>query len=205
MALSVREKWIAIGVGATFALYAVDQLAIVPYFTTRSELIANTNKETSKKNDVDLLLKRQTGLKPKWKEIIDAGLTSDESDAQLQALTVVLDWAHSSGVNLTETKIERTSDAPGLPFEIISFQMVGIGSTPSMARFLMSFETTKLPVRIVETKIEPQKEGTDDLKIQLTISTLCWKKPATPPPGDKPAASAAVSSAADQTGNSIWN
>ncbi len=62
------------------------------------------------------------------------------------------------------------------------------------SRLLWSLETASIPVRVTEMHITPRKEGTDDLSVQLSISTLCLL-----PDTDKQ--SRTVASAADFGGN----
>jgi hypothetical protein len=42
----------------------------------------------------------------------------------------------------------------------------------SIARLTWALETAQIPVRVNEMTITPRKEGTDDLQIQLSVSTL---------------------------------
>jgi hypothetical protein len=62
-------------------------------------------------------------------------------------------------------------------FEVIGFHLTGNGSTPAMGRLLKSFETAAIPVRVEEMQLTPLKEGTDNLKIELSLSTLCQLAP----------------------------
>jgi hypothetical protein len=48
----------------------------------------------------------------------------------------------------------------------------GTGNMRAVARFLYLAETTTLPLRIRELQIGSRKEGTDDLSVQLKLSTL---------------------------------
>jgi hypothetical protein len=108
-----------------------------------------------------------------WNEITNDGLTGDQSKAETQALNNASDWAYAAGVNITALKSERTSEAG--PFLIISFHVTGNASMSAIKRMLISFETAKIPVRVNDMQITPRKEGTDDLTIQLSLSTLCLK------------------------------
>jgi hypothetical protein len=173
MAMTKRERLIAIGVGAAVAILALDQLVIEPYFVQRDTLAQSTQKQTKQKVDDMLLLGHASLLRKTWTEIVNTGLTDDDSDAAAAAEASVLEWARAANVSLTAVKPERNSEAS--QFEVISFHVTGNGTTGQIANFLRSFETAKVPLRIVDLQISPVKEGIDDLTIQLSISTLCLK------------------------------
>jgi len=199
VALTKREKYIGAGVGAAFVLLVMNQLVLEPYFDDLNVVHNNKAAEDKRQADRVVLFNRQSKLKKVWTQITDDGLTDNESIAASQARGAVQAWAEASYVSLTSTKAERTTESNGLPFEVISFHVTATGSTPSISHFLLSLETARVPVRVMEMKIEPQKEGTDDLKMELTISTLCRK------PDVDVTADNGVSSAGEPAEASTWN
>jgi hypothetical protein len=173
MAFTKRERYIATAVGAVIALVALDQVVLSPYLDARSGLDKQIDAAVVKQKENTALFDRQTRLTRVWDDITKGGLKADESAAESQALNKSLDWAQAAGVNITAVKPERTTTVGD--FEVIGFHLTGNGSTPAMGRLLLSFETAGIPVRVDEMTITPRKEGTDDLTIQLTLSTLCLK------------------------------
>jgi hypothetical protein len=173
MKLSKRERYIAIGVGVVVGLVVLDQVVLSPYFDAISDLKNQTEAAITKQNENSALFDKQAKLKKVWDDILAGGLKADDSAAESQALNAALDWAQSAGVNITAVKPERTTTAN--EFEVIGFHLTGNGSTPAIARLLLSFETAAIPVRVDDMTLTPRKEGTDDLTIQLSLSTLCLK------------------------------
>jgi hypothetical protein len=173
MALTKREKYIAMGVGAAVGLFLLDQVVFTPYFDAMSAIADQTDTAVAKQKENTALFDRQTRLKKVWTDITQGGLKADDSAAESQALNAALDWAQAAGVNITAVKPERTTVAN--EFQVIGFHLTGNGSTPAMARLLYSFETASIPVRVDEMQLTPVKEGTDSLKIELSLSTLCLK------------------------------
>jgi len=121
------------------------------------------------------LFEKQKKLNADWLAITHE-LKADDSAAEIQAVNKALDWAQAAGVNIAAYKAERSTMAGD--FEVIGFHLTGTGSTPAMARLLYSFETAPIPVRVDQMTLTPVKEGTDNLKIELDLSTLCSKPPA---------------------------
>jgi hypothetical protein len=176
--MTQREKYIGIGVGAAVLIFLLDQLVWNPINSHLEGLDKDTTNAKKIYNDGQSEMALQTKAKTKWAAFKEAGLTSDLSEAALQAQGLVLEWARSANVSLTALQPERNSETN--QFEITGFHITGSGSTPQISRFLMSFETANVPLRIVDMKVAPAKEGTDDLVIQLSISTLCLKPGADP-------------------------
>jgi hypothetical protein len=178
MAFTQREKYIAIGVGAAAAILLLNELVWNPIADHLAQLDKDTDAAAKIHDDSQLQLDRQVKLTKVWSAFTKSGLTDDSSEAALQAQGAVLDWARQSNVNLTSLQPERTNEVN--QFEVTGFHITGSGSTPQISRFLMSFETANVPLRIVDMKVAPTKEGTDDLVIQLSISTMCLKQGADP-------------------------
>ncbi len=169
--LSKRERYIAIAVVALGVFFLVYEFVLQPYFDRRDSIAADQKLVSGKLADADQLFAREHKLQPVWNEIKSGGLKTNRSLAESQAQQAVLDWARSAGVNVVSLKPER--DQQVNQFQIINFHVQGTGSMLSISNMLWSLETAKIPVRLNDLQITPRKEGTDDLTVQLTISTLC--------------------------------
>jgi len=120
--------------------------------------------------------------------MIAGGLKRDPAEAESQILQAVGDWARDAGLKMSSVKPERMPDKRSL--QEISFQAAGTGPMNAVARFLWRLETSKVPIRIKELQLGSRKEGTDDLTLQLRLSTLYQApEPPAPSPADAPAES----------------
>ena len=89
-------------------------------------------------------------------------------------------WSQQANLPLVSIRPDRPTDAHGL--HEMTFQATADGSMRAVAAFLYRIETASVPVRVRELQIAPRTEGSDDLTVQLRISTL-WedrRTPATP-------------------------
>jgi hypothetical protein len=173
MTLNKREKNIGIVLGVTLLGLVLWEVVLQPYFDAISAIKVQLAAKQKEWEDDSSVFNHRKRLKPVWTEITAGGLSADQSKAETQALNSASDWAYAAGVNITALKSERTTDAG--PFLIISFHVIGDASTPAIARMLYSVETATIPVRVDDMQITPRKEGTDDLTVQLSLSTLCLK------------------------------
>jgi Type II secretion system (T2SS), protein M subtype b len=173
MTLSKREKNIALGLGATLGLLVLYEVVIQPYRDSLAQINTDYKAAVSEYSDDTSLADRRVRFTPIWKEITDGGLSADQSVADNSAWNSASDWASSAGVTITSLKSGRTTDAN--PFVIIGYHLTGNGSTPAIARLLKSFETATIPVRVDNIQVTPLKEGTDNLQLQMSFSTLCLK------------------------------
>lgn len=175
MALSQRERYIAIGVGAALGLLALDRFVLNPYKERRDQLEVDQTVAVQKIDDANRLFQKQRRMQRVWAKMnADGGLKTDPTDAASQVLNAMQDWAQESAINLVSRKEERTT--PEGRFLQIGFHFTGTGSMASISKLLWRLETAPIPVRITDVQVTPRKEGTDDLQMQLSVSTLCLLK-----------------------------
>ena len=181
MVISKREKYIAIGAGSAVVLLILDSFLFTPFLQRKEQLESNQQIVAQKLTDAANVMSRQRAMKKVWLQIQQGGLKSDISSAESQAQRATLAWAQNAGIAVDSFKREQ----PGMQekFQVVSFGMQGHGSTPSIAKLLWSIETATIPIRINDLRIQARKEGTDDLSVVLSISTL-----ATTPESGKTAA-----------------
>ena len=171
MILSKRERYIVIGTVAAIGLLVLDHFVLTPYFDARSTVQTQSDEVTKQLNDASALFSKKRNLTKIWTDIQAGGLKSDPSDAESQAWHAVLDWVQEAGVNPVSLKPGRQT-AKG-PFLVSDFHVQATGSMSAVSRLLWSVETSSIPLRITDIQLQSRKEGTDDLNLQLGVSTLC--------------------------------
>jgi hypothetical protein len=162
------------GAGTAIVLFVIYQVVISPYLDSLSDIEKQTNAGLTQQKAIQALFDKQGRLQVVWKDIT-SNLKTDDSEAESQALNDALDWAQAAGVNITSVRPERTSTVN--EFQVIGFHLTGNGTTPAIGKMMAAFETAKIPLRVDEMILAPVKEGTDNLKIDLTLSTLSVKPP----------------------------
>jgi hypothetical protein len=120
----------------------------------------------------DPLFIRRRRLQSIWTDMQKGGLKSDPSEADTQAQHAVLDWFDRSGVYLAALKSDPHVAEEG-KFQVIKYHIQGEGHMRQIAQLLWAMETATIPVRVDDLAIKPRaREGTDELTIELGISTL---------------------------------
>jgi Type II secretion system (T2SS), protein M subtype b len=185
VALSKREKNIGIGVIGAVALWGLIDLVIEPYFDQLSAISEQQASARQEISDADHLFDRQKQLQKVWQDIRQGGLKSDATQAESESHHALLDWAQAADVNIVSLKPERPMQEG--KFQVINFNVSATGSMASCARLVWALETAKIPMRIDELQMGTRREGTDDLTLRFSLSTICM------PPDTK--ASGQVSSA----------
>jgi hypothetical protein len=169
--LSKRERYIAIGVAAAVGLLLLDRFVLTPYAALRDSIATEQHQVMDSLTNADLLFTRQRQLRKVWTQMEQGGLKTDPSQAESQALGALLEWTRSAGVNLAALTPERTVQQE--QFRVISFSVKVTGPMAAMSRLLWAMESATIPVRVTELRINPQREGVDDLSMQMSVSTLC--------------------------------
>jgi hypothetical protein len=170
MTLTKRERIIAIATLSAATLFAVDRFALTPYMAQRQFLSDARGRITRQMNAAGDLFARQRKLRTVWNDMQAGGVALDASSAESQALHALVDWTQSARLNLTAVKPERATQQG--QFQIIGFRIVATGPMRSITHLLWSIETATIPVRVTDIQITPRKEGTDDLSVQIGVSTL---------------------------------
>jgi len=173
--LSKREKHIGLATIALVAVVGLYGLVLSPYLDRRQAVAQDLDRATQQLADANVLFDRQAQLQKIWRQMQQGGLSADESRAESQAQHALVDWAQWAGVAL-DTR------GPGRPtqedkFQVISFNITGTGSTAAITRLLWALETATIPIRVNDMQITARREGTDDLMIRFSMSTLAMPSP----------------------------
>jgi len=187
MILSRRERYILAATVLVLAILVGDYYVLTPLLDYRAELLAERDRLQAEVDRAEALVARATQVEPQWKQTRQAGLKVDPAEAESQILHAVRDWAAEAGLDLALLKPDRSTAQTVLP--TIAFQAVGNGSMSAVARFVWRLETARIPLRVTELQLGARKEGTDNLSVQLRLSTLYLPAAAPPasPAGPVPA------------------
>ncbi len=169
--MSSRERNLAIIVASVVAVGLVYQFVVDPYFRKRDELKTATVAKQDELADADRTVRRARRLRDVETNLQTRGLKKDVAEARSQLLYAVSGWAKDAGVSLTSLKEGRTT-TEGRWIQI-NTQATATGSQKAIANLLWRVESSTLPVRISEMTINSRREGSDDLQINLGVSTLC--------------------------------
>ena len=170
MALSKRETYIF--VGAVVALGAVlgDYLVVGPLLAARQDAQARRQSLAGKLRRAHATLDESRRLAPRWREMTAAAIQNEDDEAVSQVLHAVRDWADAAGVSLSLLQRERQTEKTPLP--TIAFQAAGTGTMDSVAKLLWRMQNATIPVRVTELQVWARSEGTDDLSVQMRLSTV---------------------------------
>jgi Tfp pilus assembly protein PilO len=186
MILSRRERLIIAATLIVVAMLVLDRYAVTPLLNARDAADAQKQGLLDEMDRGRATLASEREIDPKWQKMVAAGLKQDPTEAESQVLHAVGDWATEAGLRLSSMKPERVPEKKHL--QEITFQATGTGSMNAVARFLWRVETAGIPIRLKELQLGSRKEGTDDLTLQLRLSTLY--QAATPPAPTSGAAAA---------------
>lgn len=171
MVLSKRERYIAIATLAAIGIFGLDRVVLTPLVTANNELNAQVDGCQQQLEKAQRLFKNSRRKSQDWSRMQTNGLRrKDASETESLILNRIRDWAQDAGMSLSSVKPERTEKEKS--FQKITFRATGIGGMSQISRFLGRIKDSDVPVRIGELQITARKEGTDDLSLQLGISTI---------------------------------
>jgi len=168
--LSHRERYLLIATVAVVTLLGLDRFFLSPLLAERADVNSRIALEQLNLDRASRVFATHRRMSRKWLEMGGGALRRDASEAEIQVLHSVRDWAQDAGLSLSAVKPERTEREKG--FHRITLRANGSGGMAQIGRFLWRIQTAEIPVRITDLQLATRREGTDDLSLQLGISTI---------------------------------
>ena len=163
---------IALVAGGAVALLAVNQFVLSPLFARGARVDKDLQQATLALDQANGLFANDPRMKARWQEMVAAGLTSDASEAESRALQSLSGWAKDVGLGPPSSlKPERRED--GKPFQRVTLRASGTGSMETVGEFLWRIQTADIPIRVTDLALTTNTEGTDELTMEVGVSTIC--------------------------------
>src|SRR2546421_1522310 len=93
--------------GAVLGLLALDYFALTPYTDARKHLEESITQEQAKLNDNVKLRNKYDVSKKTWEQMVADGLKSDPSEASLQVVQSIRQWAAEAGLTTVSIKPDQ--------------------------------------------------------------------------------------------------
>jgi hypothetical protein len=186
MALSKRERILAIVTAAVVALLALNVFVVGPVGRRLQQTENQKQELLAQINEAQSLFERRRLAERKWQGALSDELRTDAS-AESRVARALDEWSGSARLTLTSVRPERMTGEKGLK-EIV-FAVAGSGSLDAVTRFLYQVETAKLPVKVKSMTLGSGSESGDNISLQLVLSALylgAEDKASEKPPQSKP-------------------
>lgn len=170
MAMTKREKMIAISAAAVLGVFALDYFVLTPFFKSRENLVQQRLDLQQQLTEANSTVDYSHAVARRWVRFQQAGLRGDASATENNLLNEMRKWSQESGLTLVSLRPDRAVSEKGLAE--MTFQATAQGNMRAVSQFMYKVETTQLPIRIREAQIASRSDATDDLSLQLRISTL---------------------------------
>jgi hypothetical protein len=178
MKFSNREKYIGYGTAAVIGLLLLDSALLSPLFARLNDADGRVAKSSQELMASDQLFQNSNRARRKWKEMAGNSVKTDASSAESQLLNSARQWAGAAGLSVMSLKPGKADKERG--FEKAVMQIAGTGTMEQVSRFMYAVETARIPVRIGDLQMNSRKEGTDDLSVQITLTSI-FEPPAPAP------------------------
>ena len=192
MVLSKRERYVAVGAISVVSLMAIYYILIGPLLDKKNELDLKVNDRTLDVRRAERLIDDSKRLGPVLAQRIAGPLKKNQSEAESQMLQSIAEWA--KGARMVPPSIEKPDRIEKeKEFSRMTFRASATGTMSQIGNFLFRLHTSNVPVRVTEMTLATRKEATDDLTLQLGISTIFLAADTDKP--NRPAAAAGAGAA----------
>jgi hypothetical protein len=169
--LSKRERYIAVTTVVAVGLLAVYYGLVSPLLDRKSDLDEKVKNAELQRDRDNRLIDDSHRLGPVLAQRLAGPVKKSASEAESQMLKSIGEWAHDARMMAPSIdkpdRGEREKD-----FAKMTFRASATGTMSQIGNFLWRLHTSSIPVRVSEMTLTTHKEATDDLTLQLTISTI---------------------------------
>jgi hypothetical protein len=185
--LSKRERYIAIATICTLGLLIFYFVLIDPEIDTKTALGTKIDEAQLIWDNGTNAETRARNFGKDWNARIAGPLKSNSSDAASQLLPAVDKWAKEAGMsNLSINQPDRSDKEKD--FAKFTLRATAKCNMKQLGAFMYRIQIATIPVRITDLTVSTPKEGTDELIVQMGISTIFLS----PEPDAKPGPSASA-------------
>lgn len=171
MQLSGREKVVAIAAAAVAGVLAFDYLVLTPMWASMAEADDRLQKAQLAMVDADEAQTRLSTERKRWSQLAGTSLSSDGSQAAGQLLNAIANHAQAAGL-ATPDSIRPERESKEQDFQRITMRASLTGSMSQLSKFLFNLKNADIPLRVNDVTITPRREGTDDLSMNILVSTI---------------------------------
>jgi hypothetical protein len=152
-------------------LLAVYYGIVSPLLDRKSDLDMKVREARLQLDRAERLIDDSHRLGPVLAQRLAGPVKKTASEAESQMLKSIGEWAHDA--RMTAPSIDKPDRGEReKDFAKMTFRASATGTMSQIGNFLWRMNTSSVPVRVGEMTLATHKEGTDDLTLQLSISTI---------------------------------
>jgi hypothetical protein len=170
MSMSQRERYIGTIAAVVVGALVLYQFIVEPQLTHIAELDGQIDTASADMERANQLFTASRSASKKLNTMAGSGLRRTDAIAESELMNNTRQWAQDAGIAGWGIKRERTEKEKD--FTKITYRVNGTGGMAQIGRFLYRVQTAKIPIRVADMTINSRKDGTDDLAIVLSLSTI---------------------------------
>ncbi len=171
MALAKRERMLVIGTVAVVGLLGLDQYLLTPVLDAEDQLQNERQQIVSDMTRAQNVMSDRKVAMTRWRTMVRSGLKSDPAEAEGQLLHALRDWAKESGLVLSSVKPERP-ESKDTQLREIQVQASANGTMEALTKFMLKVQQSAFPLKLSEFQMASRNESTNDIALQIKVSTL---------------------------------
>ena len=178
MVASKRERIIGLLTAGVLAVLALDKLVLTPLMQRGADATAALEIATAEQEAATMLIDNRGRMERRWRTMLAGGIKADVPEAETYALESIRGFGEDAGVKFNTLNPDRSETREH--FQVVYVSTSCTGTMRQISEFLWRVQTTQIPMRVTFMQVSSRRPGTDDLTLQLGVSTLCLAPPADP-------------------------
>lgn len=171
LALTGRQRLLAIVAGGAVALLILDRVAITPLTALWQRHAAETAQLEKSIAAGASLIDREAQLRRTWTEMESGALPKDPAQAERDVISALDHWGRDSGIEIGTIKPQWKRGATER-YSLLECRIDATGAYASLARFLYEVEKSPLALRLEALDLSARDDTGQKLALSLVVTGL---------------------------------
>jgi Tfp pilus assembly protein PilO len=170
MKIQNRQQFLMVLTIAAVGLFVAVNFIFTPLQNWWSERQTQVHQLRDKVRDGNLLIKGETRIRNRWKDMRDNALPANPSEAEQQFLKAMDGWSRDSGAEITSIMPQWKNDATN--YMTLDCRVETAGDLGALSKFIYDIEKGPMAVRLDSVELSSHDNNGQQMTLGVEISGL---------------------------------
>jgi hypothetical protein len=170
MNIKDRQSFLVILTAAAAGLFVLVNFVFTPLQGWWSDRQTQIRQLRQKVTDGNQMVRREAGIRSRWKDMQDNALPADAPQAEQKFLNALDGWARLSGAEITSRMPQWKNDSTN--FMTLNCRVEAAGDLSALSRFIFNIEKGPMMVRLDSVELSSHDNSGQQMTLGLEINGL---------------------------------